>query len=272
MRAPFWLIIIIALAGLTACGDGDDPLFSDPLFIGIQQQKELGRQFDSTIVASPNEYPILSESEYPEANAYIQDIFNEILKSDAIEHRDEFDWKIRIIYNDSVLNAFATPGGYAYMYTGLIKYLDQEDDLAGVLGHEVAHAAEEHSARNIERTYTISVLLDILSGGDESNNLGKIVADIAAGADQLRYGRGLETEADEKSVEYLADTKYNCAGASSFFEKLGAEGGPRQPEFLSTHPNPGNRVENITQTATDIGCSTQALNPASYDDFKRMLP
>ena len=266
MKAYFWSIIIIALAGLSACGDSNDPLF-----IGIQQQKELGRQFDSTIVASPNEYPILSETEYPKANTYIQNIFNEILKSDAIDHRDEFEWKIRIIENDTVLNAFATPGGYAYVYTGLIKYLDQEDDLAGVLGHEIAHAAEEHSARNMERAYGAEVLLSILVG-ENSSELTRIVTNSATGLLSLSYGRGLETEADEKSVEYLADTKYNCAGASSFFEKLEAEGGARQPEFLSTHPNPGNRVENITQTAAGIGCSTQPLNPASYEDFKRMLP
>ena len=263
--------MIIALAGLGACGD-DDGLFNEPLFIGIQQQKELGRQFDSTIVASPAEYPILSETQYPEANAYIQGIYDEILKSDAIDHRDEFDWKIRIIENDTVLNAFATPGGYAYVYTGLIKYLDQEDDLAGVLGHEIAHAAEEHSARNMERAYGADVLLSILVG-DNAGELTRIVTNSATGLLSLSYGRGLETEADEKSVEYLADTKYNCAGARSFFQKLDEAGdGPRTPQFLSTHPNPGNRVENITQTAEGIGCSTEPLNPASYEDFKRMLP
>ncbi len=266
MKASFGFIAVVFLAGLTACGDSNEPLF-----IGIQQQKKLGAQFDSTIVASPAEYPILSETKYPEANAYIQGIFNEILKSDAIDHRDEFEWQIRIIEDDSVLNAFATPGGYAYVYTGLIKYLDQEDDLAGVLGHEIAHAAEEHSARNMERAYGADVLLSILVG-ENSSKLTQIVTNSATGLLSLSYGRGLETEADEKSVAYLADTKYNCAGASSFFEKLEAEGGARQPQFLSTHPNPGNRVTNITQTASDIGCSTQPLNPASYEDFKRMLP
>ena len=266
MKVLFGFIVAIVLAGLSACGDSNDPLF-----IGINQQKELGRQFDSTIVASPNEYPILSETEYPEANAYIQGIFDEILRSEAIDHRDEFNWQIRIIENDTVLNAFATPGGYAYVYTGLIKYLDQEDDLAGVLGHEIAHAAEEHSARNMEIAYGADVLLSIILGNNPSK-LTQIVTNSATGLLSLDYGRDLETEADEKSVEYLADTKYNCAGARSFFQKLEAEGGPRQPEFLSTHPNPGNRVENITQTAEGIGCSTAPLNPASYEDFKRMLP
>ena len=269
MKNIFFGALVALVLGLAACSSDEEG--GGALFISTNQQKQLGAQFDSTILANPSEYPILSEAEYPEANEYIQDIFNEILESNEVDHRDDFDWQIRIIENDSVLNAFATPGGYAYVYTGLIKYLDQEDDLAGVLGHEIAHAAEEHSARNLERQYGVSILLGILLGND-SGQLTQIVADVAGGLASLSYGRGLETEADEKSVAYLADTRYNCAGARSFFQKLEASGQPRQPEFLSTHPNPGNRVENITQTAEEIGCDTEPLNPASYEDFKQMLP
>lgn len=264
-----WLFLSIA-GSFIACSNDDSP--GGALFISIAQQKQLGAQFDSTILASPNEYPILSEEEYPEANAYLQGIFDEIVASSAVKHRDDFDWQVRLIQNDSVLNAFATPGGYAYVYTGLIKYLDQEDDLAGVLGHEIAHADEEHSARNIERAYGIDVLLSILVGNN-SSKLTEIVTNSATGLLSLQYGRGLETEADERSVAYLADTDYNCAGASSFFQKLTEEGqAGRTPEFLSTHPNPDNRVANITQTADEIGCSTQPKNPASYEEFKAMLP
>lgn len=265
----FGFVMLIAFGWLASCSE--DGGTGGPLFITIQQQKQLGMQFDSTILASPQEFPILSEDEYPEANAYLQDIFTRILASDEVEHRDEFDWQIRLIDNDTTLNAFATPGGYVYVYTGLIKYLDQEDDLAGVLGHEIAHADEEHSARNIEREYGISVLLSILLG-ENASELTRIVTDGATGLLSLSYGRGLETEADERSVAYLASTDYNCAGARSFFEKLSASGQARQPEFLSTHPNPDNRVENITQKAQENGCSTEPLNPASYEDFKRMLP
>ena len=267
MKNIFLGACIAMVLGLAACGDDD----GGALFINANQQKQLGAQFDSTILANPSEYPILSEEEYPAANAYIQGIFNEILESDEVDHRDDFDWQIRIIENDSVLNAFATPGGYAYVYTGLIKYLDQEDDLAGVLGHEIAHAAEEHSARNIEREYGINIVLSVLLGNDPGQ-LTEMVAGVANGLAGLSYGRGLENEADEKSVAYLADTRYNCAGARSYFQKLEASGQPRQPEFLSTHPEPGNRVENITQTAEEIGCSTEPLDPDSYEEFKQMLP
>ena len=265
----FGLIMLVAFGWLASCSE--DGGSGGALFISIPQQKQLGMQFDSTIVASPQEFPILSVDDYPEANAYLQNIFARILASEEVKHRNDFDWTIRLIDNDTTLNAFATPGGYVYVYTGLIKYLDQEDDLAGVLGHEIAHADEEHSARNMERQYGVSVLLSILLGED-SGQLSQIVTNGATGLLSLNYGRGLETEADKRSVAYLASTDYNCAGARSFFEKLSASGQARTPEFLSTHPNPVNRVENITQQAQENGCSTEALNPASYQDFKRMLP
>ena len=267
-QSVFGLVIIIMLGWFASCSEDGG---GGPLFITIEQQKQLGMQFDTTILAHPEEYPILSEADYPDANKYLQDIFTRILASDEVEHRNDFDWQIRLIENDSVLNAFATPGGYVYVYTGLIKYLDQEDDLAGVLGHEIAHADEEHSARNIEREYGISLLLSILLG-ENTSDLTQIVTNSATGLLSLSYGRNLETEADERSVAYLSGTDYNCAGARSFFQKLEASGQPRQPEFLSTHPNPGNRVENITQTAEAAGCDTDPLNPATYEDFKRMLP
>lgn len=268
-QAVLGIALLVVLGGFTTCSE--DGGSGGALFISIPQQKQLGMQFDSTIVASPQEFPILSENDYPEANAYLQNIFSEILASDEVKHRNDFDWTIRLIDNDTTLNAFATPGGYVYVYTGLIKYLDQEDDLAGVLGHEIAHADEEHSARNMERQYGVSVLLSILLG-ENSSQLTQIVTNSATGLLSLSYGRGLETEADERSVAYLADTEYNCAGARSFFEKLNASGQARTPEFLSTHPNPDNRVENITQKAQENGCSTEPLNPASYEDFKQMLP
>ena len=250
----FSFVVFLLLA---ACGDSNEPRF-----ISLEEEKGLGAQFDSTILANPAEYPILTEAEYPAANAYLRDIFNRILNSGEVKYRDEFDWQIRLIENDSTLNAFATPGGYVYVYTGLIKYLEQEDDLAGVLGHEIGHADLRHSARALEREYGINALLSILLGNNDSQ-LVEIVAGTAKGLSTLSYGRDLETEADERSVTYLAQTDYSCAAARSFFQKLNEEEQTgRTPEFLSTHPNPGNRVENITATAQEAGCDTDPLDPA----------
>lgn len=238
------------------------------IFISPNQQIELGRQLDSTIMASPGEYPVLDESEYPEAYDYLEGIFDEILSSDAVRYK-EFPWQIRIIEDDETLNAFAAPGGFVYVYTGLIKYLEQEDDLVGVLGHEIAHADLEHSARQMERQQGLSILISIALGEGTAQQLSQV----AAGLLSLEFSKNFETSADEKSVEYLSDTRYNCAAARSFFQKLIDEGQTgNQPEFLSTHPNPDNRVENITEKANEVGCDTDPLNPPSYQDFKAMLP
>jgi len=252
---------------LSACDENDNlQVFS------LDQEIQLGRQLDSSIVNNPQEYQVLDSVRYANAYNYLENIFFGILRSEEVAYRETFPWQIRIIQDDSTLNAFAAPGGYVYVYTGLIKYLDSEDDLAGVLGHEIAHADLRHSMRNIQRQYGIGILLSLILG-DNGNQLAQIVGQLAAGAAGLSFSREFETEADEASVEYLSQTSYNCAGARSFFQKLTEDGKTSGiPTFLSTHPNPNNRFENITKKAESIGCSTQPYNPSSYQVFQQMLP
>ncbi len=261
-HSPLMLSVCVAFTSLFMSCQEDSALFISP-----NQQIVLGQQLDSAIMANPQEYPVLAEGDYDDAYQYLQGILDEILSSDDIRYK-QFPWQIKIIGDDDVLNAFAAPGGYMYVYTGLIKYLDTEDDLAGVLGHEVAHADLEHSARMMERNYGAQVLLSIVLG-ESSAQIGNIAAGLAG----LSFSRAFESDADARSVDYLADTKYNCAATSSFFEKLEASGQTGgTPEFLSTHPKPENRVEDIIAKADELGCDTTPLDPPTYDDFKKMLP
>ena len=98
--------------------------------------------------------------------------------------------------------------------------------------------------------------------GEDASQLENAVGQIAGTGAVLAFSRGAESEADEFSVEYLATTRYACNGAASFFQKLidGGQGGGT-PEFLSTHPNPDNRVADINAKATSLSCST-----STYDD------
>lgn len=257
------LAILLSSMFLSSCDeDGGISLFT------IEDDKRLGQQVAEEIAANPQEYPILSETQYPQSYSYLRGILNKILSSSEIKYRNEFAYdQIKIIQNDEVLNAFATPGGYIYVYTGLIKYLDSEDHFAGVLGHEIAHAEERHSSKALQRQMGIQLLLDIVLG----NNQGA-VSQVLVNLGSLKFSRDAETEADESAVLYLGDTQYQCNGVAGFFEKLESEGGARTPEFLSTHPSPSNRVENINAKASTLGCNTNALNPSSYQDFKNSLP
>ncbi|WKN43616.1 M48 family metalloprotease [Tunicatimonas pelagia] len=266
-RNILFFVVIGLFFTLSACDENDNlQVFS------LDQEIQLGQQLDSSIMSNPQEYPVLDTARHADAYSYLENIFFGILNSEEVAYRETFPWQIRIIQNDSTLNAFAAPGGFVYVYTGLIRYLDSEDDLAGVLGHEIAHADLRHSMRNIQRQYGIGILLSLILG-EGGNQLTQIVAQLAAGAAGLSFSREFEREADEASVEYLSQTPYNCAGARSFFQKLTEDGKTSGiPTFLSTHPNPTNRFEDITDKAQAIGCSTQPYNPPSYQDFQRMLP
>lgn len=262
------LIILGAVLFFASCKDKNENF----VLSSIEEDVELGAQVAEQIENDPAQFPILDETEYSEAYSYLNNLLDFILTSGEVQYQEEFVWDIHIIENDSVLNAFATPGGYIYVYTGLIKYLDQEDDLMGVLGHEVAHADLRHTSRNIQRQYGINILLELITGENPSQ-LEQIAGQIAGTAAGLSFSREFEEEADARSVEYLANTPYACNGAYSFFQKLineGQTGGT--PEFLSTHPDPEDRVEDINIKAEELDCSTTPLAPDTYEGFKSMLP
>jgi predicted Zn-dependent protease len=274
MNAPFMLrkkilyfYAFILLCSLPACDkDGSINVFS------VEQDVELGKQVSAEIEANSSEYPLLPETgrngKNEQAYQYIRAITSKILNSGKVAYKDEFAWQIKIVQKDDVLNAFCTPGGYIYVYTGLIKYLDTEDQLAGVMGHEIAHADKRHTTDNLTKQYGIQLLLDVVLGTKQG-----VATEIAKGLANLSYSRAAEREADDASVVYLCPTGYKSDGAAGFFEKMQTEGdGGRTPEFLSTHPNPDNRIESIKQKAQEEGCNTTPLANTQYQTFKSYLP
>ncbi len=137
-----------------------------------------------------------------------------------LKYADKFDWKVDIIKNDSVLNAFCAPGGYICVYTGIIKFLDNEAQFAGVLGHEMAHADRRHSTDQLTKAYGIQLLLGIVLGNNQSQ-LAQIAADLAAGVATLAFSRDAEYESDEYSVKYLYNTAYDARGVRGLFSQNG---------------------------------------------------
>lgn len=241
----------------------------------ISEDAKLGAQVSQEIESNPKEYPILPERGNEEVYTYVRGITSKILNSGAVENRNAFPWKVKIINNSKTLNAFCTPGGYIYVYTGLIKYLDSEDQLAGVMGHEIAHADKRHSMRQLVKSYGVQALLGIgaavaTSGKSEgAQKSAGTLAQVATAVVGLSFSRDHETEADNLSVRYLCSTDYNAGGSAGFFEKLGNANSP--PEFLSTHPNPTNRVENIYAQVSKAGCTGKAKNQAQYQRIKNLL-
>jgi len=249
---------------LISCGEDE----SINIFT-VEDDKQLGLQMQQEIEGNPNEYPLLSPTQYPDAYEQMQYVRDAILSTNEVAFDSEFAWDVQIIDNDSVLNAFCTPGGYIYFYTGLIKYLDNYAEFAGVMGHEMAHAANRHSTEQMTKAYGLTMLLSVVLG-ENPNMIAQMVGELAAGAAALAFSRDDEYESDEYSVKYLYKTGYDARGVAGFFEKIG--GADQPPEFLSTHPNPDNRVEQIYEIWQELGGKVGATYPAEYQDFKNSLP
>jgi predicted Zn-dependent protease len=232
----------------------------------VAQDRQLGAQVAGEIDANTKEYPLLDSLRYKEVYQYVYKVRNNILNSGKVDFKDDFQWRIKIIHDDKTMNAFCTPGGYIYVYTGILKFLESEDELAGVLGHEIAHADQRHSTRQMTKQFGIQVLLDVLAGNRQ------LLKELTGAIVGLKFSRQHETEADECSVKYLCPTEYNAAGGTGFFEKIQALGSDRQPEFLSTHPNPENRIENFQNQKITKGCTGEKTFKTEYQAMLTKLP
>lgn len=244
----------------------------DGVFLySLEDDKTLGAETAAQIAADPATYSILDRSTNAAAYAYLEEMKTMILNGGNVNHKDDFDWNLYIIDDASTLNAFCTPGGYIYVYTGLIEYLDDASSLAGVMGHEIGHADHRHSMSQLQKQMGISLLISAFVD-ENSNALVQLGSQMVANLTSLAFSRSDETEADESSVSYLCPTDFEAAGAANFFIKIENEGGSSTPQFLSTHPNPENRVENIQEEASGMSCGTETADPMingiSYQTFQ----
>ncbi|MBX3102754.1 MAG: M48 family metalloprotease [Bacteroidetes bacterium] len=267
---PFLRVLLLTLAanaGLIQCSKDADGRSTLNVF-SLNDDIQFGQQLDAEIRGNPSQYPLLDRTTYATAYTHVDRIFNGLVNSGEIRYKNEFPWTVTIIHDDNTLNAFAAPGGYLYVYTGLIKFLDKENEFAGVLGHEIAHADLRHSTDAMTRAYGISILFEIVLG----NNQGAL-SNIAQNLLTLSYSRGNETQSDEASVRMMCQMDYDATGTAGFFQKLIDQGsGGSTPQFLSTHPNPDNRVANITAKAQELNCTGAQTYQTRYLEFKNALP
>lgn len=269
MKKSHWFLYLSILTVLIYGCSKDENADNTINIFSVQDDIAFGQQMRDEIHSNSADYPLLSETQYAAAYNHIYRIRDSILESGDLKYADKFNWKVDIIKNDSVLNAFCAPGGYICVYTGIIKFLDNEAQFAGVLGHEMAHADRRHSTDQLTKAYGIQLLLGIVLGNNQSQ-LAQIAADLAAGVAMLAFSRDAENEADEYSVKYLYNTAYDATGVKGFFEKIG--GSPQPPEFLSTHPNPDNRFDHIVEVWQTLGGKTGGTFEESYNQFKSTLP
>ena len=151
---------------------------------------------------------------------------------------------------DPSINAFALPGGPMFINTGLLKAVDNEAQLAGVMGHEMSHVILRHGTNQASKSKFIELPAVLASQMAGESMIGKLAqAGIGLGANSvlLKFSRSAESQADLMGSHLMAESGYDPMEMARFFEKLNAQGGGRTIQFLSDHPNPDNREKAIEE-------------------------
>jgi predicted Zn-dependent protease len=178
-----------------------------------------------------------------------------VVRSGASQCGYPFDF--HLLADPQTVNAFALPGGQVFITAGLLKRLETEGQLAGVLGHEVGHVVARHSAQHIAQQeltqgLTGAVVLSTYDPNDPTSGKTAAVAAIVANLVNLKFGREDELESDRLGVRFMSEAGYDPRALIGVMHILDqASGGARQAEFFSTHPNPDNRIRRIEQAITE---------------------
>jgi predicted Zn-dependent protease len=192
----------------------------------------------------------------PALNARIQKIGQRI--AEAVGDRmPNAQWEFVVFDGPDTVNAFALPGGKVGVYTGLIKLAASDDELAFVMGHEIAHVTSRHSAQRASTMALAAaggVALDVLARDDKKHDLMLAAYGLIAAGGTLAYSRSHESEADYVGLRFLAYAGYDPHAAVSFWQKMAAQekGGARMPELLSTHPSDDRRIEALQAQIPEV--------------------
>lgn len=231
----FLLLVLIAFASVSS---GCDSISS--MLISNAQEVELGAAVDEQI-HDENKIVLTTDPTSIWANQLVDS-----MKAAANEHRQssEFeDYKVKVIYDNDLVNAFAAPGGYIYLVSGLVLAADNCGQVAGVVAHELAHVTERHSIKRVAKHSAALGLTDLIF---EQGLTKSVIDGVYTFLLQTTFSRRDETQADEVGATIMHDSGYNPYALAGMFQKFAdLSDGREPPRFLSSHPLSKDRVQAI---------------------------
>ncbi len=244
------LILLAAAAG--ACSINPVSNLPEVTLITVEQEKKIGEEEAKKV---EQEMGLLDDAAL---TGYVDAVGQRLVKESP---RHDLPHQFHVV--DMVEpNAFALPGGYVYVTRGLLALVNTEDELAGVVGHEIGHVAARHTVQRISRQGPFALITNLVSGvtGFFVPVVGNIVGGVGNFAQSLvfsPYSRSQESEADEVGQEMAAKAGWDPVGLATFLATLGREeallsDGPRKPSFFDSHPATPDRVKNTTKHAKEL--------------------
>jgi predicted Zn-dependent protease len=257
---PIGFILILLLAD--SCAKNPVTGKRDLMLLSESQEVAMGKQSDPDIIKFFGLY------DDKDLQKFINDKGQQMA---TISHRKNLKYEFKIV-DSPVVNAFAVPGGYVYFTRGIMAHFNNEAEFAGVLGHEIGHITARHSAKQYSNA--MAAQLGLTAGAILAPEFAQYadLAQTGVGLLFLKFGRDAESQSDKLGVEYSTKINYDAQEMAGFFQTLdrlqGQSGGEEVPDFLSTHPNPADREENVAKLADEwkrkVKSSSLKVNRDSY--------
>lgn len=268
--SPLLLLSLVTWAG-SGCSVNPVSRLPEVTLITVEQEKKLGAD---EAVKVEQQMGLLED---PALVSYVESVGQRLAEQSP---RRDVAYRFHVV--DMVEpNAFALPGGYVYVTRGLLALVNTEDELAGVVGHEIGHVAARHSVQKISRQGPFAVVTGIVAGvtGLVSPLVGNIVGGVGEFAQSLvfsPYSRSQENEADKVGQEMAAKAGWEPEGLTDFLNTLGREealmhDGPRRPSFFDSHPATPDRVANTSKHAKQLQRAVRQPISASREVFLQRL-
>jgi len=268
IRRRLWLLALLLATEAYAQTAG--PTFPNPgkTSMSKDNQHALGMETAAQVF---QQMPVLPD--YSPESQYIRQLGKKLVATIPPEYSWPFEFHV---IPDKQINAFALPGGQMFINVGTLTSARNEAELAGVMGHEMAHVYMQHSAKQAGKGQTTSMIAGIASavlGGTVGSKAGGLVGQlgqmgIQMGAQGLlmKYSRSDESQADAVGAVILAKAGYNPQSMVDFFKTMGAQAGAAPPELFSSHPNPGNRQEAIKKQVANWPAANYVEESPSFNE------
>lgn len=239
--------LLVSAVGLSSCTTNEVTGRSQLLLVGDSQMNTMGADAFSQI---KKQKKTTNDPKYVKP---VQEVASRIVQ---VSHSRGQSYEV-VVFVDDTPNAFALPGNKIGVHTGLFKVAKNNAQLATVIGHEFAHVAAKHSAERMSQSMVAQLGVSV-AGAAYGSGAANLLAQAATLGVILPFSRSQETEADEIGLIYMAKAGYDPRQSIPLWQNFAKEGGNRPPEFLSTHPSPGNRIENL-----------QAMMPQAMAEYNK---
>jgi len=253
MLARIASLLVVALV-LGGCATNPETGRSQVILVSAQDEARMGLESFSKIKQAEK------ISDNPMAIDRVNEVGRRIVSAIGREV-PHAEWEF-VVFESEALNAFALPGGKVGIYTGILELTTTDDELAAIMGHEIAHVTLRHSGERVTQNMAVAGLAlgtEIYMESEDMDSADRMLTRAGIGAGSalfftLPFSRTHETEADIVGLRYAAGAGYDPRAAITFWEKMkiASEMEGRPPEFLSTHPSPDNRIARLAEMAPQL--------------------